>query len=501
MSNFLTEFSLAEQLSVSYLIGRAGGTAVEPLLVGLRQSAYLALLATNAFEVPNAIFLAQGVAQGQIDPKVAAEWARFQGFGATQFDAMVAIANTGPPLASALTLLRRGVWTPTQYETALNRQAIESQWYQGLLGLQDVWLTPEELAVMVQRGVVNDPGYLPVGPPSAVGKVPPMPVAQIDTAKEAAGGGADFERMAARARIIGLPASPDLAARMTFRKIIDRVDFDRAISEGNTRNEWAPFLFEGFRQIPTAEQFVEAHLRGWITQKEMYDGTALHGMSPTHTDLEFQIHRRPLTPHAIKQALARGGTFNPEPGEIQNPYEASVHQANLGPEWYDLAVHLAGSYPSLFITNRLVTGGTISADTGKQWLQNSGLADPVVTAMYDSWTGTAGQAADKHVAKAQTSLWTTTHKSYIAEEIDDATATTALTAAGVTAAAIPAILTLWKEERALIRKQLSPTQIRKAINLGVVNPATGVAWTVQDGITALLARGYDQADATVFLQE
>ena len=34
-----------------------------------------------------------------------------------------------------------------------------------------------------------------------------------------------------------------------------------------------------------------------------------------------------------------------------------------------------------------------------------------------------------------------------------------------------------------------------------INPATGQAWTVADAHAALLARGYDDADATVFLQE
>ncbi len=117
-----------------------------------------------------------------------------------------------------------------------------------------------------------------------------------------------------------------------------------------------------------------------------------------------------------------------------------------------------------------------------------------------AWTtGTA--ATDSHTGKAQTQLWTTTHKSYVAREITDATATQALTAAGVSTGAIPGVLNLWQAERDLIRKQLSPTQIRKALNQSDFNPATGQPWTQADAMQALLDRGYDQNDATVFLEE
>ena len=52
------------------------------------------------------------------------------------------------------------------------------------------------------------------------------------------------------------------------------------------------------------------------------------------------------------------------------------------------------------------------------------------------------------------------------------------------------MLKLWDAERSLIRKQLTPAQIKKALSGGVVNPATGVAWTTEDAAAQLLDRGY-----------
>jgi hypothetical protein len=66
---------------------------------------------------------------------------------------------------------------------------------------------------------------------------------------------------------------------------------------------------------------------------------------------------------------------------------------------------------------------------------------------------------------------------------------------------VPAILALWKEERSLIRKQLSPAQIKKAFTGAAINPITGQAWTQAEATQALLDRGYDHNDATVLLTE
>jgi uncharacterized membrane protein YgcG len=48
-------------------------------------------------------------------------------------------------------------------------------------------------------------------------------------------------------------------------------------------------------------------------------------------------------------------------------------------------------------------------------------------------------------------------------------------------------------ERSLIRKQLTPAQVKKAYKDGL--------YTRQQAVDALLARGYDQADADTLLDE
>ena len=55
----------------------------------------------------------------------------------------------------------------------------------------------------------------------------------------------------------------------------------------------------------------------------------------------------------ITQALARGGTFNPEPGELTDPYDAAIVEGNLKPAYYDLAKANRYTLPSPFTMRSL----------------------------------------------------------------------------------------------------------------------------------------------------
>ncbi len=489
----MPSFSLLKKFfgqTISEAAGFAAGSAVADTLRPELQIVSNEAWSVNTTKPPGAEILAQGVAQGQVDPTVAYKWATETGFGKAQMDALVSIANVGPPLASALTLWRRGVWLPEQYQTALNRMGIEPEWYAGLKTLKDEWLTPAELAVMVQRGIVANDNLLPVGPPTAVGKVPPMPSISIDPIAEAAGAGLSAERLAGLARIIGLPASPDLAARMTFRGIIDRVDFDRAISEGNTRNEWAPFLFDGFRQILTAHDWVELHLRGYIDQPAMYAGTSLHGMSQADTDHLFAVLGRPLAVKQITTALARGAKFNPIPGELTDPYEASVHEANLKPSYYEMAIANKFTYPSLFQLNNLVKSGAITPDIAKDWATKNGLAPEVVAAMFTYWQSVGKTGASTVAKTSTTKAANAVQKAYVQANLTQADAEAELTKLGEDATTYPGLFTIWDVSRTAYLQGLTNLQIRNRYRNLSLTLAEATALLVERGLTATEANTY-----------
>ena len=496
MSSLLAEIGLSEQLILSYIIGIAGAPAVYPYVRSLENIAW----SSHSVMPPDAKTLAAGVAQGQVNPSQAAAWAAETGFGSDQFNALIDIANVGPGTAYAFELWRRGQIDEAGFRRAVKRLGLEQEWIDDLAAIKQALLTPEQLAVMIQRTVVANPGILPNQPSTSGSNVPPMPQVNIDPLVEAAGMGISEERLAAMARIIGLPASPDLAARMHFRGIITEGAYNQAILEGNTRGEWAPFLLDGFRQILTVDQYVEGHLRGWIDQATMYAGTAKHGMTQADTDLLFEIHGRPVTTHEITTGLARGGTYPSQYTDVPEPYRKAIQESNIRPEW--ASIHYANrySYPSAFVLRSLAQAGDLGGQAAvEQVLREIGWKPSFAQQVSTAWTQ-GSTTGDPHVGKAQTTAWSKAQASYIAEESTAADVQPIFQLLGVPAAAQTEVIGLWDAIRALTRKQLTPAQVKKAWAEGAINPATGQPWTQQEAIDALLARGYDQADATTLLE-
>lgn len=477
------------EYAVGFGLGFALGRALTPIGNTIIQEAYgkdpnkpldvhdVAAMIAEAIDVPGGAD-AEGVRTGY-DP------ARTAALGVLQ--------HTAPGVGELLTLLRRQAITEAQLAHGFRKAKIEGEWDAPLATLKDLRVDPAVIATAIQRGVMVDPGLLPVGPPSGVGKVTPMPVSPLPTEREAADSGVDLERLAVYARIVGLPASPDLAARMTFRGIIDRIDFDRAIAEGNTRNEWAPFLFEGFREILTSHEYAELRLRGWIDTTAMQAGAAKHGMSQADIDLLEKMIGRPLAVHQIVTGIARGGTYGGEYADVPEPYLKALQESSVRPEWGNLAYHNRYTLPGAFVLRRLLQDGAITAAEGEELFLEEAWRPDLAKKVADAYGTTVTHKPDPHVVKAANQLWTTIHKSYIDSESGDADATSALQALGVAADAQPKVIALWTHEREIIRRTLTPSEIKKAWK--------ETKFTRDEAVARLERLGFNAADAGTLLDE
>jgi hypothetical protein len=427
--------------------------------------------------------------------------AKYGGMATTRLDALEETLLEYPGTSELIRLWRRQALSRGEVEKALARHAIPDPYRSALLKLYFERLDPAVIAVAVQRGLLPNDGILPVGPPTGAGKVPPMPRVDLDPFEEAIDSGIDAERLKVLARIVGLPASPDLAARMVFRRIIDRVDFDRAISEGNTRNEWADALFEGFREILTAHNYAELELRGYLDRSERLAGTRKHGMSDADSDLLYDVLGRSIPVHQIETGEARGGVYNGPIDAIPAPFLASLRRGNLRREYFNLAYANRYSYPSGFMIRGLAQSGELSEAETHEILLEIGWKPALAAKFAARWTAGQAAVADPNVKKAETQLWTRLHRSYIAGETDTTAAKEVLAQLGVPAAAQDEILALWLTERSLAVKQLTAAQVKKAYLGAVENPATGVPWTREDALTRLIQMGFTYNDANTLLNE
>lgn len=477
-------------------VARAASDAATPVLEPVRQHAW----SRNQLRVLDPATAAELVAQGIIELPAAHDEASRNGIGENRLNALYLLSQTVPSIGELLRQLNRKKITPEQFDHALAKHKIDPDYWAAVLDLANEKLDPVQLANAIHRGLIADPGLLAVGPPTTEGNVKAYPVYPINALVEALASGIDKARLGVLVGLMGLPMGPHEAAQAVFRGILTDADFQRAIAEGNTRNEWGEAIFEQTRQIPTARDFFENALRGYHTLTWAQEQAKRHGMSDADSLVIYQNQGRPMNVRNITQGLARGGTFKPEAGEITDPYLAAIVEGNLKPAYYDLEYARRYTYSVPFWWRTLLTSDAIDPDEAYQLLLNIGNPPDLARKVTDHFAGATTATADPHVAKAQTQLWNTTHSSYKGAEIDDATVTATLPLAGVDAASIPAVLEVWRAERALVRATLSAANIRTAYRKQDVNDATGAAWTVDEAVAALVERGWSQADAHQYLE-
>ena len=476
--------------------GAATSVALEPAIEVPKQQAW----ANAPYRILDTATLARLVAQGGVDLSTAADEAKRDGFGPDKLDALVYLAQTVPGIGEAMALWRRGLMSDADFAHTLVKAGLDQRYAAGIIGnklAEPVGLG--DIAIAIVRGILPAPAYVPVPVPSSGDKVPRYPVVNLDPEALAAKLGYGPEELEIMVGRSGLSMAPVMAAQALFRGIIGPDDFLIAIGEGDLRTEWAVPLREASRQILTADQYMEAVLRGWVTMADGKAGAAKHGMVDADAQLLYEIRRRPLSVSTITKALARGGNFDTANAPFNDPYVASVHEADLGPEWYGLAEAMKYTYPSAFVVRALLTDGALSEAEGEQIFLNEGWEPSLAKTVATHYATGTGTATDPHVGKAQTQLWTALHRSYLAGDTTDAEAGPVLTKLGVAAGSQPEVLSLWAEEKSLALKKLTPAQVKKAYGDGAINPATGAAWTQPEALAYLIELHYSPADAAAFL--
>lgn len=491
-------------LVVGIAAGAAASAALEPALEIPKQQAW----ADAPNRLPDVALIARLYVTGQVSKDSAYNMAARLGFDKAPFDALAYLAQETPEFPLVLRLWRL-FGTPSGLtgnagtdlvDHALAHSGLDWDYHALMRDLYDAELPGiGDIAYAVQRGIINAPAYLPVKPPQSGFSINAFPSLNIDPEELAAKLGYSKDMLHLMIGRSGLSMAPVMAAQANFRKLINDNDYLLAIAQGDLRTEWAQTVKDASREIPTLGQMMEHALRGFSDIATAKTNATRHGASDTDAQLVYDNLGRAPNIHAVNTGLARGGTYDGQPKTIPEPYLSAVQRADIRPEWYDIEYANRYTYPSAFVMRALAQAGDIGdAAAVEQVLLEIGWKPSFAKSVAAAWTG-GGTKADTHTAKAQTQLWTATHKSYLGYEISDATATASLSAAGVDAATIPAVINLWKTERDLIRKSLSATNIKKAWTEQTPDPTTGQPWTEQEAVNRLLELGYDSADATMYL--
>jgi hypothetical protein len=470
-------------------IGGAAAVALEPLFEPAKQKAWA--------KAPNRILdagtLARLVAQGGIELDAAHEDAALDGYASDKLDALIYLAQSVPGFAEALALWRRGTITDSEWHHTLAKAQLDARYWDGMDDLRQDRLSPPVVALAIVRGIMDDPGFLPVGPPSVAGNVKPFPTSPLDSLTESAATGFDSERLRVLTAISGRPMGPEAAASAVFRGILLRVDFDRAVSEGDVRNEWADSIFETQRQIPSVADYIMAEIRGWITTAERNAGIARHGMSPADGDLLYLRTGRPAAPGQMATAIARG-VDGPDGTPMDEPqFLKGIRESDIRPEWGEMLYGIRYQYPPLFQLTRLVTAGAVTPEQAAEWAKYDRYAPEVVEALLAGWkAGGSSSVADPHLKSAATRVINAARTSYINGERNKIELESVLIKYVPDEQTLASLLEVWDDEKAVTVKPLTPSQIKKLYTENTI--------TLDDAVARLEAQGRTDTDATLYLK-
>jgi len=521
--------------ALAFGLGLALANVLEPTAVDLRQQAWVKT--GGGIKAVEAVICSQGVATGKIDAGDAAQWALEQGFGSSQFAAMVAVAKNGPPLGLAFAAWRRGELGDAEFETALDRAGLEEEWRDAVKALKENYLEPAEIAKAIHRGIMAGDGLLVVEPPTEPGNVPAVPPSSLDPVKEAAASGIDSERLRIMVGNAGLPPGVVFMLQMVNRGLIEPQDFLRGVGESNLRNEWGATMLEMKRRLLTPHDYVEARLRAWIDTAAMHAGAGLSGMTADDADILLKTTGRPLSWRQTWIAEQRGGSYDGPVDALTPAFLKSLEESNIRPEWYNLAWHLRFSYPSAFVIRSMAQAGELTQAETEQILLFSGWEPTLAKLASERWAGTgaaggkgatvseleteyeAGYMTEAQFRQSLSALGYTDaaadhivalgdarrskryretavaaiHKAYTGFRISDATAESELASVNVTGQPAADLLALWGKERLYTITELTAAQVKKAYTDTII--------TQPAATQSLEWLHYTAADAATYLEE
>lgn len=495
--------------ALAFGLGFALGRALEPAGVELAQEAWK----VAPIRAPDAGTMAAGVAQGQVERDKAAGWAREHGYDGEAFAAMVDVANTGPAIGLAMQAWRRGEFSDAEFVAVLKRSGLEEQWNAALMALKEERLDLGAIATAIHRGIIAGEGLIVREPPRGEGRIPQVPRSSVDATAEAEAHGIDPERLRVLVGNTGLPPGLGEMLQLLNRGRVTEDDVRRAVAQSNLRNEYMDAVLELRRRLLTPHEYVEAHLRGWISEAEMHAGAGLVGMEAADADLMFKVQGRPITTRQITTGLARGGRYGGDYEGVPEPYNKALRESNTRPEWGNLAYANRYTLPSAFVLRGMASAGELTGAETEQLLLQSGWPPELAKKVAARWAGST-QGAGKQETKAELAdeyeggylaeteyraelakLGYTGHtqdllvhlgdarrikrwrekivdaigSAYLAFKIDDAQAASELAELNIAGQAASLLVALWAKQRRDTVRLLTPAQIVKSFKKGMIS--------------------------------
>jgi hypothetical protein len=486
--------------SASTAAGFGIGSALGPALSPVTQAVANEVWARYPDRPLTADEAAEAVVRGVLSLDAAEKEALANGFNKAHFATKHALAGQPPGPQQLLELWNRGELDEGDVDKGLRQSRMRPEWYTAFKTLRNVLVPVSDLIRMAVREVFTpelrasldlDADYPPVL-----------------TAEAAKLGLSDRDARRYWAAHWDLPSYTQ-ATQMLFRGEIDPAQFDDLLRAQDYAPTWRAKLRNIARAIPSMQDFIRfavrevysPDVRARFGQDQDYPEqftakAALHGLAEEDAKAYWAAHWELPSVEQGFRMLHRDEISKAD-------LELLLRAKDVMPFWRGKLESIAYLKPGRIDLRRMLEHGVIDRARVKRGYLDLGYSEQDAETLTDFAVELANKPSastrQTPTERAQSQLWTRAHSSYLAGEVNEAEARDKLTTAGVSGTDQDGVIRVWKEERELYRKQLTPAQVKKAFAKMVTNPATGQPWTRDEAIAELVDRGYSPADASTFL--
>jgi hypothetical protein len=493
--------------ALGYGVGSAMGPVITPPIQGLAND----LWRKHPVKPIDASVAAQVALKQPQRHHEMLEKAKETGFGGNQFDDLKAAMDVPLGLGELITLFQRGHVNGEEFIRGLRAALIEEAWVQKAVLLAETVLSPQEAALLRQRGHLT----------------------QAEQHAEAKLSGVSSERAEKQFAGSGISMGIGEALELARRKELDRPAFQRVVAEGDTRVEWADDLWKLRRTVLSASVAAEARVRERTTETRARQIAHENGLSDEDFDLLVNIGGRPIAPGEALQAVNRelvGPVGSPQSRSF---FHEVVARSDVRTEYANLLYELRERFPSLFELRRLIQEGAVSDELATSIVLKEGysheLAHGIVTAAHSQKSRSTKELAVTQIrslyeAGLETQEWAigvltalgyshenallevqlidaqrlitalrerinVIHRTYVGHKVDRTQAMAELDGLAVGDVARELLLSSWDAEREANVTRLTNAQIGSALKHGVIKEA--------DAIARWEANGYPVEDAQV----
>jgi uncharacterized protein YidB (DUF937 family) len=492
------------------LTGAATGASVGGLFDNLLAPAIQSIIMhdPNGLLSPEAIAtaIARGISK-EIQEVPLVDESRKGGLSAERLMYLVELARATPTVTELQVMLNRGTIDRKRFNTGLERLGFDDKWRQQLYDLAHADVSLPEISAMWNRSIIDD----------------------TEARKLGQRVGYDATDVARALELGGEPLGVQQLADAYRRGFIDEARFQRGVVQGPIRNEWFDVLeklqFSRMSTVDAADAVNQGHMsltegkrvahenglepddfqvliesagappgiefatealnRGFLTQEQFRAIFLESRIKNRYLQLLLDMRTR-LIPQETARLAYREGVYSKEDAL------RTLQQHGYTPE--DAATLLAIEDSRQDETTKELTRAQIVQMYDEQILDAATTKGLLESLGYSSENvGLMMALADvKRSQRYVNAAITRIRSAYLTGKVDENEVIIQLDALGVPTTQREELLHIWGIDKSTITKTLTATQIRQAFNKTLI--------TRPDALARLVAQGYDEIDADLFLR-